>query len=691
LASSLAFSCCSVTELAKAGPAVQTQIDHAESGLNNNSFANGTKVDIPLTGSRWSRKTDKVQPEKPKAPSDTEAAKKAEAAQKQARQAQIDAYKQIQQMSVDANNQAVLFGKQGRWVEAITAHEKACKYDPSNKQFRINLSAARTAYGQQLLAKGSVSEACSLFRQAIVAAPDNSLAVRSLVSGLKKAGLDPSSAATRIKLGDQLKDASDFEGASIEYGAALQLEPSARSYIKMGDLAYSVGQVPQAANWYRQAIIKDPDCGAAHRQIGFLEMAAGDQTNAAASLRKALILDSTDNAAGTALVEIWRRQVAINPSSAEHHLGLATALQLTNDFTGAESEYRQVESIDPSNPGLALGKVSLAKAYAHAKAEKLKLAAQTLFSQGLKPNALTEIAEAVKLEPRNASYQFMYAECLEAVGNYRDAHQAYITCVLIDPQNNVEAASRAKKMEARGNATPEQVSQAADRARITIQAQDNQQVQSLPQLPESPQSPQGQQLPQSTESTGSQNEPNSSLSSKNMFEGGSGAQSLPNNQLFFRTHDEPSDNLPASGLLHSNQPEASLSPNNPFAKGPSSSTVATANFDTISKIAKLESQNDFSSAISILRAAIDQDMKNADLHHHLALDLQQSNELSEALSEFRLASALAPKNQDFSNDLNQAVAANKKSTESSTTNIGASINSNKQTISGLNDVTGASK
>jgi tetratricopeptide (TPR) repeat protein len=707
LASSLSLTAIFVPALAiNGGAAVQTNAEPTKAKKDTGSFADGQKVEIPITGSRWSRKADYREQDKQKAAADEAAAKKAVNDQKAARQAQIDYYKQIQQMSVDANNQGVNFGKQGRWVEAITAHEKACKYDPNNSQFRINLSAARTAYGQVLLSKGSVSEACSLFRKAIVAAPDNSLAVRNLVAGIKKAGYDPSSAATRIKLGDQLKDTGDLQGASIEYNAALQLEPSARTYIKMGDLAYSAGQVAQAANWYHQAIIKDPDNGAAHRQIGFLQMAAGDQTQAAASLRKALILDNTDAAAGAALVEIWRKQVAANPSSAEHHLGLATALQLTNDFSGAESEYRQVEAIEPNNPGLALGKVTLIKAYAHARAEKLKLAAQTLFGQGLKSDALNEIAQAVRLEPRNASYQFMYAETLEAVGDYKDAHQAYLMCVLIDPEHNVEAAARAKRMESKGNATPSQIAAAADKASQTLSAQYAQQVPPAPiAMPTTAPAfsvPAGLAAPQA-------GAPPSQIPAgaggKNMFEAGMGAPSVPNGDLSFRTHDESSEAAAAASSAQPGNPPAgfqqamtsqptNFSSSNPFTSGgaanaptPSQAMAITA---IMAKVSTAESQQDYPTAITALREAINSDMKNADLHHRLAMDLQSSNELSEAVAEFRIASALAPAKKEFADDFTRAAAAHKKSMATSPPAADPKDDANRA-ISGLNDMVGASK
>jgi len=72
----------------------------------------------------------------------------------------------------------------------------------------------------------------------------------------------------------------------------------------------------------------------------------------------------------------------------------------------------------------------------------------------LRREALAEINQAVMLEPRNAEYQFLLGECLEANGDYQNAHQAYLTCVLIDPENNKEAAARMKAMQTRAHDRP---------------------------------------------------------------------------------------------------------------------------------------------------------------------------------------------------------------------------------------------
>ena len=628
---------------------------------------------------------------------------------KRAQTEQVENIKKRQQTAVEHNSKAVAFGKQGRWVEAIEQHEEAVKLDPSNKQLRINLSAARTAFGQSRLAAGDLSTATAMFRKALAAASDNGLAGRLLSESMQRQGRNPGSADVRLATGDQLAAVGDYESAAVEYQAAMQLEGSARCHVKMGDMALRFGQLSTAINWYRQAIVKDPEHGDAHRQLGAIALATKDYTGAASSLRKAVICNPKDVAAGQMLSEIWRRQVAANPLLAENHLGLAGALQLTGDFAGADSEYRKLETLDPKNPGLEAGRQSLGRAIQHAKADKHRLAAETLFNQGLKREALAEISQAVMMEPRNGKYQFLLGECLEANGDFQGAHRAYLTCVLIDPENNKEAAARMKEMQG-GNKvrsmTPAQVNQIGNQLagqynRPPQIAQPMQsppmQTQGMQQVMQAPQVMQGQQVMQS------QPMQQASAPTKDMFEGIPGGQSQSgiNPAVGFRTHDErdvapaPQAVQPAAQVQQRKviaaanpsigpaiPPRAQTTPATP-AK-PAEAAVSPALAEALSRIEAAEAQRDFASAVAILRQLLITNLQNADVHHRLAVDLLNNGQITEAIAEFRIASALAPSKKAFSDDLARAMVIHKRSlmsdagTNSTGDNTGDSAGANEQ-------------
>lgn len=667
-------------------------------------FNDSNSIVIPPSASRFQRRPDYREEEKLKKLAEEDAAKKAEQqkldaleAVKKAQAQQIENAKQYQQMAIDANNSAVAFGKQNRWNEAIVAHEKAVQYDPSNKQFKINLSAARTAYGQQRLKGNDFVGAAHLFRHALAAATDNSMAAKLLSEALKKQGIDPGSADQRIELSDKLLAANDLVGASIELQQAMALENSARVNQKMGDLSLRFGQVTTAMSYYRQAIVKDSDYGPAHRQLGFLQMSKNDFTAAAASLRKAVICDSKDVAAGQALVELWRKQVAQNPLLAENHLGLAGAMQLTGDFNGAEAEYRRLEALDPRNPGLESGRASLNRAYQHAKAEKHKMAAETLYSQGLRREALGEINQAVMIEPKNAKYQFFYGECLEAVGDYAAAYKAYMICVLIDPENNKDAAGRMKEVQKALNMSGSQVSQMSgqianqlvnqinpsqqqqqqlqqQQAQQQLQAQQAQQQQQqfAAQPPGSfrvaqPEVPQ-QQMQQPMQSMQEPIQQQSNASGKSMFEGGQG-QAFNPQAMNFRTHDE-SQQAQAALQQAQDQEQRQQQMRQQAAmqaqqaqqqqQAQAAQPAVSAN-DALSQVSVLESQRDYQGAANLLKQMTEANVENPELHHRLATNLLNLGQIAEAIPEFRIASALKPTMKAYSDDLARAMQIHKRS------------------------------
>jgi tetratricopeptide (TPR) repeat protein len=530
-----------------------------------------------------------------------------------AREAATQAAKAHDQESINANNKGVALGQQHRWLEAISAHEQAVQLDPRNKQFRINLSAARCAYGEEKLQQGDLNAAATLFRKALAAAADNGLAGKLLVQTMRKQGRDPNNVDTRLDIADQLASMGDLESAAVEYQAAMQLEPSARTFVKMGDIALRYGQYSTAVNWYRQAIGKDPNYGPAHRQLGFIALSQRDYTSAASSLRRAVVLDPKDAQAGETLVEIWRKQVAQNPLLAENHLGLAGALQLTGRFADAEAEYRKLEALDPKNPGLESGRASLAKAIQHAEAEKYKAAAETLWNQGLHREALAQIGRAVQMEPRNSKYQFLFAECLEANGDYQGAHQAYLTCVLLDPEHNQEAAARMREMQ----------HSLGGRINFSAQAQQvaNQYASPAPTNGAQPVAPISQ------------------------FGKAIAAPVRPIGQA-------ATAQLPASAAM-------SVAGANQAAR-----TADGALQDALAHLTDLEAQRKFDEAIDLLRQIVSRNLQNAEMHHRLAVDLLANGSIADAVSEFRMACALRPDKGDYAADLARALAIHKRSQES---------------------------
>ena len=683
--------------------------------------------DEALPISRFRRRPDYRELEKQEAAEQEQKAKDALAAKKAAEAKKKESLKeqsakaaQYKEQAVQLNNQAVAFGQKGQWAQAIDAHEKAVKYDPANKQFRINLSAARTAYGEHLMKQQQFDAAASNFRKALSAAHDNGAAGKLLAEALERMDLDPLDADVRLELGDQLLATGDYDGAYVEYQQAYHIEQNAKVCLKLGDIEYRYRRFDNALAWYKQAASKDPNFGAAYRQEGFIQLAKGDRTGAAASLRKAVILDSSDAAAGQALVEIWRKQVSANPMLAENHLGLAGALQLTGDFTGAESEYKRLELLDANHPGLGPGRASLGKAYQHAKAEKHKKAADTLFEQGLKREALAEISQAVMIEPRNAQYQFFMGECLEGVGDYKGAHQAYLTCVLIDPENNKEAAARMKAMQTGGTVNPAQSQPPLPH----MQPQMPRQMPPMQQPPMHQQAPPQQMMQQARPPQQMMQQGNFTVPSqvgRNMYGGGQpmgGMQQPPPQQVMqapqgqpamtkntfeggpgmanaamggFRVHDDGAEQPVNMAMQPQGQPPQNNQFTNnssgfrsiptghaghPIADGRSSNDTVEAQTNSMaavsnqvdskfSAIIAKEQNRDYLGAAGMLRQMAAQDLENPAIHHRLAVNLMAAGQISEAVTEFRISSALKPEDKGYAADLARALSIHKRTVTAS--------------------------
>ena len=186
--------------------------------------------------SRFHRRLDYREEEKAKQQESEDAQKHAVEDEQRTRQEQAQSQEKREDAAVIANNKGVSFGQQRRWTEAIAAHEQAAQLDPTNKQFRINLSGRphrlwtgkadcrRPNGGSQSLSQSSVGG----FRQRSYwqnAGRDNEA----------PEGRNPGNVDLRLDNGDPTEPAiGDLESAKVEYQAALQLEPSGQNLYQDG-------------------------------------------------------------------------------------------------------------------------------------------------------------------------------------------------------------------------------------------------------------------------------------------------------------------------------------------------------------------------------------------------------------------------------------------------------------------------
>lgn len=157
----------------------------------------------------------------------------------------------------------------------------------------------------------------------------------------------------------------------------------------------------------------------------------------------------------------------------------------------------------------------------------------------------------------------------------------------------------------------------------------------------------------------------------------------------FRTHD---DNPNSSGSSQLNVPRSSIPQNynpntqayspaqsqptggnatigantNSAPKGtPSGTDPATQNY--LRQCEELEMKRDFQGAVTLLRQALNDNLQNSEIHHRLAVNLLNLGQITESVSEFRIASALKPTDKTYADDLARALNIHKRSLMSDST------------------------
>ncbi len=135
-----------------------------------------------------------------------------------------------------------------REAEALTSFETAVKFDPQLQTIarRVEVLRARAqqenvAAARQAVQANRLDEAAGLYARAIAASPDSAFLVRDLADVEAKQGktdqalaryrraieMDPTDAASRIRIGEMLDALGDLEGAHRMFTEANTLEPSA--------------------------------------------------------------------------------------------------------------------------------------------------------------------------------------------------------------------------------------------------------------------------------------------------------------------------------------------------------------------------------------------------------------------------------------------------------------------------------
>ncbi len=335
--------------------------------------------------------------------------------------------------------QADALTKEGKLQEAQDLLEKYEKTYPKNTTLDHKLSQVSLERAKYYVRKDDYVEGA---KQARIALHHNSNSIEAknvLDQILRHHGVDPTHAASRVKMGDMLFSQGKLKEARAEYDSALKIHHSGEAYIGLGNIALRENKLKEAKAHYQLALEKEPESSVALRQLGIVRYKLKDVVGANADLSRALVLNQDDKHASQTLIELWQRQVSMRPNDANSHLGLARAHQLAGDLKSAQNSYRTVVSIDPNHPNLPAARQSFKLALARQEAQKTYDAAKTLDASGAIPEAYTKAGESVSLSPGDVKFRLYQAELAERLGNYPDAKQLYIEVLRQDPKNQIAA------------------------------------------------------------------------------------------------------------------------------------------------------------------------------------------------------------------------------------------------------------
>lgn len=332
----------------------------------------------------------------------------------------------------------------GRIEDARKLLFSAQTITPQDRKILADFAASSLQKAKEALANQDFDAASRFARQALSAEPGSLPASQVLDESLTKLGINFNDASQRVKLAHTLYDQGRYDEAAVEYRTSLKIRPTADAHVGLGNIALRSSQKATAKQEYREALQVDASSAAAHRQLGIAQYNDGDLVAASANLSKALGLDPKDKLAGKTLVELWQRQLSRLPT-ANSHLGLARAYQLSGDLTSAQAEYKEVVRLDPNNSNLPAARHSFKLALARQQAENSVQAAKTLEAHGALRDAYKKVYEAVGWNPADAGIRLYQGQLLEKLGQVPQAREAYMHVLRIQPHNS-QAAARLKEL-----------------------------------------------------------------------------------------------------------------------------------------------------------------------------------------------------------------------------------------------------
>ncbi|HEY9760838.1 MAG TPA: tetratricopeptide repeat protein [Oculatellaceae cyanobacterium] len=353
--------------------------------------------------------------------------------------ANVDAPPAMNAFVSQARTKAQALVKSGQLAAAEEMLQTDLKAVPKSQGLQTELANVRVARAKYALKTGDTALATQHAEAALLVQPSNSAAKSVLAEINNKDSATTSGIADHLAKAKVLIGQASYAAANSEIQAAIKIKETADAHVALGDLASKQGNVETARSEYAKALQMDPESGPALRQNGIFKLHSNDVVGANKDLSRALIINAKDKEAATALQKIWHDEVAKNPTSANAHLGLARAYQLSEELTLAQTEYREVVRLDPHHPSLPTARQSFKLALAKQESVKCLQAAKTLEDAGAFTEAHQKAVEAVNISPSCVSARLYQGAICEKLNLYSEAHDAYMAALKYDPKNAIAA------------------------------------------------------------------------------------------------------------------------------------------------------------------------------------------------------------------------------------------------------------
>jgi Flp pilus assembly protein TadD len=261
---------------------------------------------------------------------------------------------------------------------------------------------------------------------------------------------------------------------SASAGTTAPIEPGVNvtPLLDAAEQALKAGDLPGATTHTRRAADLDPRSAEAHRLLGDIASAAGQDADAEREYTAAVVLDASNARAELGLAQIadrqkkwntaashYRRALELDPRNLPTAMGLGRSLEAVGDPSGARLAYGRAIEIDAASPeahndfGVLLYRAGEVEPAIQQFSEATRLRAgeaayhenlgRAYRRKGMAKEAEQELAEAARLGPPSAALWSALGYLRTEQKNVEEAGVAFASALEAEPGNEAAASGLA--------------------------------------------------------------------------------------------------------------------------------------------------------------------------------------------------------------------------------------------------------